>query len=416
MAKIRKVQKKSAKLIVSTQGTISSKNIKSPMLIPPIEEKPSAAPIYPIITVSSNFSGDIDVVEDILDFSSPIFSNEQILVYQSELGLFPTEGPGEILKSNDYIQLHLDEIEKDMDSIIPDKDFEGFAIIGYEGWSLLWHRAEESYQEAWILSWEEENPDLTAKWKEEGEEIYWTNIAATYNRTCKAFYTATIQQCKTLRPKAKWGFFQRVFRNVLPDGTDVKVAQADNQDISWLFENSDFVCPTLLTPFESVADSETPNSSQQTFSDRKNVALSVLMDSKVIAEEYGIPVIPFLWVKHNGSQYSNYESYLSDLTMEATFEAIGESLVDGVFVWDSINDEAEATTFTGYMDASFIPTVENRWVEVYNYKKLVISPKVEINGGYITSDTSSLIFNSEENEVKVSIPWSSVDEIKSLES
>jgi len=384
-----------------------------PPTIPPKLDPPL---IYPILTLAEEFTGDIASVEKILDLSGFPFSEEQVIAYQSELGLFPEGGPAALLEDRDYLRSHIESVKEAVDSIIPDANYDGYIIIDYEDWSLLWHRTEKAYQQEWISAWEKTNPQGVAAWRDEGDEIYWHNIAATYNAMTRAFYTATIQQCKAMRPGAKWGFYQQVFKPIMVDGTAAKTAMEDNEDISWLFEASDFICPSLLSPFETVSDGTTKiTESQQTVTHRKEIIKETLKEASKYGTKYNIPVIPLFWTCHNGATLDNYQKFCSVETMRATLDSVYENSPHDIFLWYPVSSEIDADAFMKHLTSDFMTALQLVWREHFGQgtkdddDKIV---QIPVEGGYITPDKSFLVFHSDTEKVQARMKWEEIDEAK----
>jgi hyaluronoglucosaminidase len=101
------------------------------------------------------------------------------------------------------LSLHLTRVEHDVEYLLPDPDFDGYAVIDWEVWMPWLVLASRS---VWVNESIAYVRELHPSWSEpqiEAEAVRTWNVSATL------FMVETLKRCVTLRPKAAWGYYGR---------------------------------------------------------------------------------------------------------------------------------------------------------------------------------------------------------------
>lgn len=245
----------------------------------------------------------------ILVFSRELISENAHVFYENELGKFPFAGLHQILDDDDWLDEHKSKIKADVERGIPDPEFDGIAIIGYEGWHVLfdWEDYEtdhgffydddfdedeackdvnlfdirdKDYKEDFYNWWYCNDKTGTQALLDESQATLDGFMKSSWNETAKEFYEVTIEECKKVRPKAKWSFLgypRTIYQdfNLAPNGPGVfgygrsnKIGkdlelqgngQTLNDDLSWLYELMDVMTPRIYCPRYTVDLGALPN-------------------------------------------------------------------------------------------------------------------------------------------------------------
>eukprot|EP01052_Picozoa_sp_SAG31_P028821 SAG31_NODE_2814_length_5047_cov_3.149555_5_plen_493_part_00 len=103
---------------------------------------------------------------------------------------------------------HLDRLRQGMPKWIPDPHWSGNAMLDFEAWDPVYTQNSAStcgyhgacYQDLSIKLVKEAHPDWPRKKVEQEAE-------SQFNKAALEFFVQTLLTCRSLRPKAKWGFY-----------------------------------------------------------------------------------------------------------------------------------------------------------------------------------------------------------------
>uniref|UniRef100_A0A1I7V957 Hyaluronidase n=1 Tax=Loa loa TaxID=7209 RepID=A0A1I7V957_LOALO len=143
-----------------------------------------------------------------------------VTLYEKQFGLYPYYSDSSDLTSavnggipqRANLSAHLSKVRSDIDKAIPNKDFDGLAIIDYEEWRPLWEHnwyTRRIYHNA-SLAYVEEQYKNTGKTLTKGDELAKKN---SIRQQCENFLTETIREAKNMRPNALWEFYGMPFCN-----------------------------------------------------------------------------------------------------------------------------------------------------------------------------------------------------------
>jgi len=406
---------------VKVEKTERVQAVKQPVLIGESKQKLS---VYPVITISPKVKEWPTPASDYIDFSALPFKENQAICYESRLGKFPQNGPAEILANTSLYQTHMEELINDIPKLVSE-DYEGYVIIDYEKWSLLWHRTQSEYQDAWVAALTAAQPAVIQMWEDKGEDTYWEGMAASYNTAARRIFTDTIVACRRLRPKAKWGYYFRIFNILNPNLTVVDTAIADNNELVWLFQISDFVCPNLYTPFRVDANTDLDKHTMS-YHDRRAIAETVAVEAVRIGNKHGCEVLPIIWPKYNKRGSPFYHQFWNAETIAATLRGIADGGVDKFFFWYGIGGEKDAVDLSDFIGKIFIPEwnkvlIEASEIDIPDSNEDDISTeppnnpdRVKIEGGSALPLAEGLRIYSDDEKVELMLSWKMIDQMRKM--
>lgn len=177
--------------------------------------------------------------------------NHLTLFYEAQLGLYPR-----ILKSGEMenggipqrgdLTKHLDKASKDLEKVIPWKNFNGLGVIDWEAWRPTWEfnwGPLKVYQNESIKLAKQLNPTASASEIEKIAERQWEDSTRSY-------MLETIRLAKKLRPDARWGYylFPDCYNYVGKKPKDFQCSASirkGNDKLAWLWKDSSALCPSI---------------------------------------------------------------------------------------------------------------------------------------------------------------------------
>lgn len=127
-------------------------------------------------------------------FFPAILQNSTSLEYFNRNGGVPQEG---------NLRAHLNKLEEHLNQLIPDEEFAGLAVIDFESWRPIFRQnfgVLQQYKSLSIKKQKEKHPHMSDK-KAVAE------ARKKFEESGKMFMLESLQLLKTLRPKAKWGYY-----------------------------------------------------------------------------------------------------------------------------------------------------------------------------------------------------------------
>ena len=185
---------------------------------------------------------------------------------------------------NISLTAHTAALTSAVEKMIENPDQTGIVALDYEGWQANWDDLlGNQYKTASEDSVRLQHPDWPA-----------VNITAEaqrqFNAAARAFYTATFQTLKKLRPKISWTHHAYPVMICYNTAT----ARAHNDDMLWMYEMLDVVMPSIyLQPLGSYPGCNTNEST---------LLRNTLREAGRMAEAVGkslgrrpTPVVPLTW-------------------------------------------------------------------------------------------------------------------------
>lgn len=309
-----------------------------------------------------------------VDFGGAPIERDTVILYQHRLGLFPRGGPHVPQMYPDYMDRHRAKIAEDLDVLIPDRNFSGFAVIDYECWNLIWewtpngqsNGGPEADDRDTQTDWREfllsKNPDVFRGLSQEEETAL---LKSTYEAAAREFYLVTLRECRRLRPKAKWGFYNYPVLGLWPRLWDASVpiecqhltrAQERNDTLQWLWDEVDFIAPEIYARRVAIPFGSGPHPSYETtVAGNRRYIEAKIKEGRRIAN--GKPVFGYAWMKYHPTtgpySYKDLNAHDAQLQFEAAFDAGA----DGVFLWDTLKTPEDKESIEAKIRAHLIPAL-----------------------------------------------------------
>lgn len=256
----------------------------------------------------------------------------------SELGIFPTSGPHQLLNDPDWINRHEEKVYLDALRKVKDKQFKGLVLVDYRG---KWHPHfdfstyetsdgyftdsdfDENICTSGKLYFEDNNyredfynylycskrEIVTALDVETELEAY---VSQEWNSVCRSFYEATIRSLRKALPNALIGFIdlpRAIYKksDIVTLGPGIvgygnrfdeirgdtyNIAQRINNDLVWLWKQIDVIAPYIKAIRYPVSDKSTPLTGiENTFSTNATYISSNVLEGHRLQALYGTPHI-----------------------------------------------------------------------------------------------------------------------------
>ncbi|XP_078376312.1 hyaluronidase-1-like isoform X1 [Oculina patagonica] len=325
----------------------------------PVEGPP--LPNKPFITVWNTPTGDCKAKWNVtLDFSAFDFvvNHDQtwrgeyiVIFYNKELGLYPYfDSDGKAVNGGlpQLVNLteHLSKVEKDITSVITDPDFQGIGVIDWEYWRPVFNRNWDT-----LSIYRTKSMDLVRQRHPSWSEGLIEEIARLeYETAAQQFMEGTVLLVQKLRPKSSWGFygFPNCYnhKDSLPYNCS-KLTMQRNDQISWMFESSSALFPSIYLHDTSHRNSRlfVKYRIMESFRHSKK------LDGRII------PVYPYVRITYAVSQI-----YLNEADVIATVAQSAEQGTAGIVIWGDHFTERTKTDcleVKSYIDNFLGPLVKN---------------------------------------------------------
>jgi hyaluronoglucosaminidase len=268
-------------------------------------------------------------------------------------GLFPTiTDSGHPVNGgvpqNANLTAHVEELEKTVAHWIPDPNWEGNAVLDFESWTTVWELNNDSgnwhsirYQNYSIFLEKQKHPT----WSKEQIEA---EAKKSFEASASKFFVETLNTCRKMRPKARWGFYglpMNFYEPCTGSGSDAKCGY--DSPMGALYRNySDRQIPiweasTALYPSIYMPVGHTPDT---------NAAYVRSTAKEAVRCAAGkIPVYPFFW-----NYYHDGKTLLAVGDLVSGMELPYDMKCDGVVFWGS-SPELRNTSFLTYVEKNTGP-------------------------------------------------------------
>lgn len=252
--------------------------------------------------------------------------DEIVIFYKPQLGLYPYYDPTTLHPVNgglpqlvDLYQ-HLEKATEDVIAAVPNKDFSGIGIIDWEYWRPQWEMnwdSREIYKNKSLEVVRARNPH----WDSERVELV---ARLEFEQAAKSLMDSTLRLVKELRPMGHWGFYHFPYCDNVknPNGTCNPVSVLSNNNITWLFDSSTALYPSIYF-----------NGFQK---DKRDNAMFKLMETfrvRNMSRHQDLPI--YVYTRFN---YSHSSLYYPKTDLKNSILLAAELGCDGVVFWGDHND------------------------------------------------------------------------------
>lgn len=273
--------------------------------------------------------------ESLVDLSGTGITRDAVVLYEHLLGLYPrlldngskSENGGLPQLAN--IDAHLSKLTRDLDALIPDKNFAGLAVIDYESWSTTWDASPEVYRQKSIELSRQRNPGRTP---EQIERL----AKAAFNSAARTFLERTINACKQARPRARWGVYGMPWSN-----------QYDAPENQWLWDASDALFPNVYVDARLVGH-QNPKAGESPISLYDQRTRAAIAQARRLGGP-NKPIYAIAWVRYHDKNPLVGGQMLVPSDLELMLRIPRQSGVQGVIFWDAIVDRPLAASYNEYI-------------------------------------------------------------------
>lgn len=282
----------------------------------------------PTADCKSSFDVDLNLgIFDIIANQNESFIGQNITIfYEDKLGYYPYYNKSGVsvnggTPQNASLKDHIAKAKVDVETLIPQKDFDGMSVIDWESWRPLWFRdwdQKDIYREKSKQLVRMQHPDWSDSQVAKQAQI-------EYERAARAFMGQTLKVSKGLRPKGLWGYygfpccyndeFSKHYTGKCPD-----IEMKRNDQLAWLWKESIALYPSIYLS----AKLRSTLSAQRYVHYRMKEGLRLAE----MGLNYSLPVIPYARIV-----YENTMEFLTEIDLVHT---IGESAsmgAAGIVLW-----------------------------------------------------------------------------------
>ncbi len=283
-----------------------------------------------------------------IDLSNSTIQRDTVIFYQYH-GKYPYGGP-QLSDNPEWMNQHLAKWRQDVQALIPDPNWTGYAVIDYEEWHPIWERtpnspsngAADAHDKDFQTDWEEY---LVARKPQVLRGLTGAArvraLKSTYEAAARDYLMRTYREGKRLRPHAKWGFYGLPTREVYVNWAPrVDPWRRMNDEMAWMWREVDVMMPSIYQLMVVVED-RLPQRNTREFTPAQNAEYyrKNIEESKRLAP--GKPVIPFIHFRYHPSLGNLGGRWITELAMRQMIEVPKSAGANGVFIWDCIESEQQ---------------------------------------------------------------------------
>ncbi|XP_065318706.1 hyaluronidase-like [Gordionus sp. m RMFG-2023] len=265
------------------------------------------------------------------------------LFYHTQIGSWPliiedktTNKKNEInggIPQRGNVSMHLKQMELDIEKYMPNKNFEGLAVIDFEQylpwWSLMDFDVSVSANihvfyyvqnclrrrggDASIAYFKSRNPSIT------NNSLIVEGTKSEYENAVKLFMIKTLKKAKDLRPRAKWGYYDypTCARQAESGYFCDKKHKGLNVQTNWLYKDSLVLFPNCYINIRTIPDAEK----------RAIYILKRMNEAKRMSRRSGPDNMPiYAYIRYHYEK-EPFPTFLSKVDME---NSIGQAIDTGL--------------------------------------------------------------------------------------
>lgn len=279
-----------------------------------------------------------------IDLRGTPIQNTAVIFYEHDFGLLPRFWKGKperggVPQAVD-MNAHLAKLRIDIDKEIPDPNWAGYAIIDLETWGPLWeYTVEESHQLSISIA-RRNHPERPQR---DVERV----ARANYESASRNLLEKTLAECKRLRPRAKWGFYD------WPNPAH----GANLSKLDWLWDATTAFFPVCYTVYKAAPNGVHKEGFAPPEEHLSHVKSAVEYVRKVAGPER--PVIALVWVRYHEINPVFGHKFLDKNDLERMLRAPLDAGADGLAFWDAIGTKELADEYREYLRRSLVPALRD---------------------------------------------------------
>ncbi|WKY03612.1 hypothetical protein Q1695_004957 [Nippostrongylus brasiliensis] len=288
--------------------------------------------------------------------SGQLFAGEKIVIfYEYKFGKIPYYAkykPDQPinggLPQNCSLEEHLEMVRKHITVTIPDKNFDGIAVIDLEEWRPLYDMnwgVKRVYQKQSKMFVTERFPSLSynevvAKAREE------------FDKAARAFVVRTVEEARNLRPLARWGYYGFPFCNTDAgkDETDYNCsdwARQYNDRLNFIYKISDVLYPSIYL------NGKTPEDQNLRF------VQAVLNEARRVAEKQVPPRKFYAYTKFEYNPYKYWDAFYQKQDLCNSMKIPFDFGASGLILWSTSKSmRGRCKEIAGYVRKTLGPTLQ----------------------------------------------------------
>lgn len=324
--------------------------------------------VHANVTTNPRFERETGVTwHDQLDYGELPIRTDVVIFYAHRLGDFPREGPQEVAQDPEWMDRHLTRIRRHVPLQIPDPNFSGIAVIDYEHWNVQWDRASEENQDRWRDHISQTRPGFYSLSADAQEQL----LRVTYDAAARDFYLATINECRELRPNARWGFWSYPKPMPAPgagmsDGDDrlsIDDVRDLNDELEWLWNAVDVLLPHINARWYTRPDGESINRRHGENTESENHERIMNHVGEAVRLAGGTKeVYAYFWVRYVDSNLQRRggraRQLVNDINLRQGLTVPKAAGANGVIIWEGIRSHKVFSEFQSLIQTRLAPIVD----------------------------------------------------------
>lgn len=310
-----------------------------------------------------------------MDFDGAAISRDLIFLTQFRVGSFPKEGIHAFELDPSRWAHHFRKLAHDMDQYVPE-DFTGIVVIDYETWRPTWTRTRNIRNDAapagahdhdFLLDWRDAIRETrTEEYFSYDSSTRLQYVYDTYEEMATRFYVDTINECKRLRPNAKWTYFNfprlRYYSNETPSlvigyGDLTHEASRINDRIQAVFDAMDVIVPSIYPQRWTVEGNNWVPGIPQSRQNRAqgNAAFIESNIREAIRLGQGKPVYPIISLRY----YMRHDQllWLNELNIRQALQVSRDAGAAGLIMWEGVGRESDWNALQAMMYDRLAPAI-----------------------------------------------------------
>lgn len=290
------------------------------------------------------------------------------VLYQSEAGVYPYGGMHQVETDPDWMRRHFIRLAEYLDRLIPNVNQTGYGAIDYEAWGPLWSMLDNfpsnqgpaardmDFKDDWRDYIRQYRPELI---QGRAANLQDAIFAQTWNEAAQRYLTATINECKRLRPNLKWGYYMyppRTYYGMMSAQARSEWAAKHRTQLAWLYDIQDAFFPDVYALYYTTTDRQVNYSQQEDLPWQFDEYVRWnIIQAKELAN--GKPVIAFVFIRYHENCRFYDGQFLNDYNLVKSFTLPKQYGADGVVLWDSIGSTQRYTEDQNYINTKILPII-----------------------------------------------------------